>query len=101
MVSLHPAKSELESDERIDGLNFQNVKKMLFTVMKNKSLPFICAVYHNKKHVIAHPVNILKLLSCQPKVTVTSCFVYKVIRDLESIDHLCINRIHRIGFIHK
>ena len=33
----------------------------------------------------------LKLLSCQPRVTVTSCFVYKVIRDLESIDHLCIN----------
>ena len=27
----------------------------------------------------------------------TSCFVYKVIRDLESIDHLCINPIHRIG----
>ena len=25
------------------------------------------------------------LLSCQPRVTVTSCFVYKVIRDLESI----------------
>ena len=30
------------------------------------------------------------LLSCQPIVTVTSCFVYKVIRDLESIDHLFI-----------
>ena len=28
-------------------------------------------------------------------------FVYKVIRDLESIDHLCINPIHRIGLIHK
>ena len=28
-------------------------------------------------------------------------FVYKVIRDLESIDHLCINSIHRIGLIHK
>ena len=27
----------------------------------------------------------------QPRVTVTSCFVYKVIRDLESIDHLCLN----------
>ena len=26
-------------------------------------------------------------------------FVYKVIRDLESIDHLCINPIHRIGLI--
>ena len=43
---------------------------------------------------------IILLLSCQPRVTVTSCFVYKVIRDLESIDHLCINPIHRIGLIH-
>ena len=31
----------------------------------------------------------------------TSCFVYKVIRDLESIGHLHINPIHRIGFIHQ
>ena len=36
----------------------------------------------------------IRLLSCQPRVTVMSCFVYKVIRDLESIDHLCINPIH-------
>ena len=41
------------------------------------------------------------LLSCQPRVTVTSYFVYKAIRDLESIDHLFINYIHRIGLIHK
>ena len=41
------------------------------------------------------------LLSCQPRVTVTSCFVCKVIRDLESIDNFCINPIHRIGLIHK
>ena len=41
------------------------------------------------------------LLSCQPRVTVTSCFVYKVIWGLESIDHLCINPIRRIGLIHK
>ena len=26
------------------------------------------------------------LLSCQPRVTVASCFVYKVIMDLSSID---------------
>ena len=38
-----------------------------------------------------------ELLSCQPRETVTSCFVYKVIRDLESIDHLCINPIRRVG----
>ena len=40
------------------------------------------------------------VLSCQPIVTVASCFVYKVIRELESIDHLCINPIRRIGLIH-
>ena len=39
--------------------------------------------------------NAIKVLSCQPRVTMTSCFVYKVIRDLESIDHLCINPIHK------
>ena len=41
------------------------------------------------------------LLSCQPRVTVTSCFVYEVNRELESIDHLCINPIRRIGLILK
>ena len=41
------------------------------------------------------------VLSCQPRVTVTPCFVYKVIRDLESIYHMCINPIRRIGLIHK
>ena len=30
----------------------------------------------------------------------TSCFLYLFIRDLESIDHKCINPIHRIGLIH-
>ena len=34
-------------------------------------------------------------------MTVTSCFVYKVNRDLEAIDHLGINPIGRIGLIHK
>ena len=43
------------------------------------------------------------ILFCKPRVTVTvtSCFVYIVIRDIESIDHLCINPIHSIGLIHK
>ena len=41
------------------------------------------------------------LLSCRPGVTVTSCFVYKVIRDLELMGHLCIKPIIRIGFIHR
>ena len=40
-------------------------------------------------------------LHCQPRVTVTSCFVYKVISNLESIDHWCINPIRRIGLIHE
>ena len=44
--------------------------------------------------------DVLHLLSCQPRVTVTSCFVYKVIMDLESIDHVYINPIRRIGLIH-
>ena len=42
-----------------------------------------------------------KVLSYLPKVTVTSCFAYKVIRDLESIEYVCINPICRIGLIHK
>ena len=33
------------------------------------------------------------VLPCQPRVTVTPCFVYEVIRDFELIDHLCINPI--------
>ena len=40
------------------------------------------------------------LLLCQPKVIETSFFYYKVIRELESIDRLCINP-GRIGLIHK
>ena len=52
-----------------------------------------------KKEIIV--VIFVILLSCQPRVTVTSCFVNKVIRDLESLDHLCINPIRRIGLIHK
>ena len=42
-----------------------------------------------------------ELLSCQPRVTVTSRFVYNVTRDIESIDHLCLNPSRRIGLIHK
>ena len=49
----------------------------------------------------AAKVSFSQLLSCQPRVTVASCFVYKVIMDLELIDQLCINPIHRIGLIHK
>ena len=45
--------------------------------------------------------NSIELLSCQPRVTVTPCFIYIDTRDLYSIDHMCINPIHRIGLIHK
>ena len=31
----------------------------------------------------------------------TSCLFTKLLGTLESIDHLCINPIHRIGLIHK
>ena len=41
------------------------------------------------------------ILSCKPRVPVTTGFVYKGNRDLESIDHLCIKLILRIGLIHK
>ena len=34
-------------------------------------------------------------------MTVNSCFVCKVIGNIEGICHLCINPIHRKGFIHK
>ena len=44
---------------------------------------------------------IVEILPCQPRVTVTSWFVYRVVGDLESIDHLCINPIRRIGLINK
>ena len=45
--------------------------------------------------------NFYLLLSCQPKKTMGSCFVYKFINDIESIDHLCINSIRTIGSIQK
>ena len=46
-------------------------------------------------YVLCSSCLLMFLLSCQPRVTLMSCFVYKVIRDLESIDLL------QIGLIHK
>ena len=43
---------------------------------------------------IQHDKDFDYLLSCQPRVTLASCCVYKVIKELESIDHLFINPIH-------
>ena len=43
----------------------------------------------------------IRLLSCQPRETVTSFFVYKVSMGLSSLEHMCISPISRIGLIHK
>ena len=51
------------------------------------------------KHLNETPTCIITVLPA--KSDLTSCFVYKVIRDLESIDHLCINPILQIGLKHK
>ena len=62
---------------------------------------FVCSSFELKVNA---PSCITRLLlSCQPRVAVTTGFVNKVtcIRDLESIDHLFINHIRRIGLIHK
>ena len=65
----------------------------ILPILKKKLLNCSKNIFESSKYLV---------LSCQPRVTVTSCFVFKVIRDLESIDHhLCINPIHRIGLIHK
>ena len=60
---------------------------LLLLLLKYKSIPL-----SDYRHA-----TVTTLLSCQPRVTVTSCFVYKVISDSESIDHLCITPIRRIG----
>ena len=59
----------------------------------------VCLYRHNtillwrlKSEILDLKLN--TLLSCQPRVTVASCFVYKVIMDLSSIDR-------RIGLIHR
>ena len=68
---------------------------LLFDFGKKKLSQAIVHAYY----IFSHFCTIL--LSCQPRVTVTTCFVYKVIRGLESIDHLCINPILWIGLIYK
>ena len=54
-------------------------------------------------HMHAPPIwdNILNTTVVPARSDSDLKFVYKVIRDLESIDHLCINPIRRIGLIHK
>ena len=55
--------------------------------------------------IYVHVYNIVctmtQLLPCQPRVTVSDVmFCLQSYQDLESIDHVCINPIHRIGLIH-
>ena len=42
-----------------------------------------------------------ELYTVLPAKSDSDMFRYKVIRNLESIDHLCINPILRIGLVHK
>ena len=72
---------------------------MSFRHLRDYSRKSCCCFFFRKYGTHTHGRG--PLLSSQPSVTVTSCFVYKVIRNLESIDHLCINPIRRIGLIHK
>ena len=74
-----------------------NITKNLAKI--NQSWVNVDRLYCLRLKVIIYIV--VNILSCQPGVTVTSRFVYKAIRDLESIDHLFINPIRRIGLIHK
>ena len=55
--------------------------------LANKNVVRVSGGY-NHSIVLTSQVHVL---SCQLRVTVTSCFVYKVNRGLESIDHLRIN----------
>ena len=68
--------------------------KSIGTIVNSICIPKLVSISVN--------VFIKQLLYCQPSVTVMSGFVYKVIRVLESMNHLCINPIHhRIGLIHR
>ena len=60
------------------------------------SLQRVIMVFPVHTHLILHPFTVLPAKSDSDVL-----FVYEVIRDLESIDHLCINPIHRIGLIHR
>ena len=56
---------------------------------------------HKCNYMIKYDTKYLRGVQWLTVLTVTSCFVYKVIRDIESIDHLCINPILRIGLIQE
>ena len=50
--------------------------------------------------LIVYKLNVIHCPASQDRVTALLCFVYKGIRDLEYINHLCINPFRRIGLIH-
>ena len=79
-------------DTQKNLLNEIRTKIMSILMDKNKNQTPRSAMFN---------YTIKRVLSYHPRVTVTSCFVYKAIRDYESIDHLFINPIRRIGLIHK
>ena len=82
-------------------LNLPESKRTDTGERQQEDLEFLNNLLENKMNLEPDIITVNKLLSRQPRVTVTSCFVYKVIRDLQSIYHLCINPIRRIGLIHK
>ena len=87
-------------EKNMEGVEF--LIQALFRITNGGKYKHISSFFFDTIITNVHVINInVCVLSCQPRVTVTSCFVYKVIRDLESIDHLCINPIRMIGFIHK
>ena len=78
------------------------MRSLLFYGMKGMECKsHTCTLEKTRNKVYCNCCNLQVHLSCQPRVTVTPCFVYNVIRYLESIDHLCVNPIHRIELIQK
>ena len=85
--------------------SFQKGMTFCRSIYVKKVIKLLAFIFEQPSYVCVQPVckinQQIALLSCQPRVTVTSRIVYKVIRDLESIDHLIINPIHRIRLIQK
>ena len=74
---------------------FLNVRRNAYCHRTDVFACFLVMVRNKKVGIIGHPFPAqIFLLSCHPRVTVTSCFAYKVTRNLKSIDHLCINHVH-------
>ena len=80
---------------------------LAFAAIRSKAIVFILffalTMLTMINILVFRVILVCDVLSYQRRVTVTvmSCFAYKVIRYLESIDHLCINPILWIGLIHK